>query len=183
MSGVIKVKKTVGVITYSTSEGEFYFINFGSEVHGKPSFKLWVSKKLVFVKDGKHFIAFPVQKARIHKTTKGSLVMRPDDNWTVHYVFVPSGYRGGAEINIIQPTMAEMFNFQEYRSPLGACGKSTGALVNVPIGAILKYGWYRWGRLYGSPKEGVSEVLPNGEERTLTMVTVDDLKEIKSMTN
>lgn len=177
------MQKQIEVTRYETTEGEFYFALIGSETHGKPSIKLWISKRLVSAdKDGNYILVFPVQKARIEKTAKGSLVMRVNDNWMVHYIFVPCGYRGGSSINILQPPMAEVFEFQEYRSPLGSIGKSVGALVNVPVGVILKYGWFKWGRLYGKPDQGITEVLPDGEEHTLTRVTVDDLEEIKSLT-
>ena len=146
---------------------KFPFVDMGSEIHGRTSFRLWVSGRFVHKdSDGDAIITFPVQNAQIEKTTKGSLVLRPHDSSTVHDIFVPCGYRGDATFKVLEPDILEddIFEYSEYHSERGSLGIDEGALVNCPAGVPLKYRWERSGRLYGSPGEGVTIITPDGRK-------------------
>jgi len=148
-------------------EGNRYpFLDVGSEGHGRPSFRLWISGRLLQRgKDGEYYLSFPVQGARIYRTEKGSLVLRPAEGWRVENIYVPCGFRGDSGIRILAPEGAEWFEYYVYASPRGRLGISEGMLVNVPRDAVLKFEWGRTGRLYGDSPEGITIVMPDGEER------------------
>lgn len=148
-------------------EGNRYpFLDIGSEGHGRPSFRLWVSGRLLQKgKDGKYYLSFPVLGARIFKTEKGNLVLRPADGWRVEYLYVECGFRGSSEIQILAPEGLECFGFSIYHSPRGSLGVSEGMLVNAPQDEVMKFKWCRTGRLYGDSPEGITIVMPDGEER------------------
>jgi len=181
---------------------KFPFIDIGEEDHGKPSFRLWVSGRFVRphiidahavwdeerqtwyhpkVQDG-YEVVFPVHDARIEKTPKGSLVLRPYNGGIVHNIMVLCGYRGGADIDVVSLDFdsEDVFRYQEYRSPRGNLGIDAGALVNHPADTPLKYKWYRTGRLYGKPSEGVTIVMPDGTEKELDMLP-DGLEAIEEL--
>jgi len=180
---------------------KFPFIDIGEEDHGKPSFRLWVSGRFVRphiidahavwdeerqtwyhpkVQDG-YEVVFPVHDARIEKTPKGSLVLRPCNGGTVHNIFVRCGYRGRAVITVLTPSVGEgdIFRYREYRSPRGNLGVDEGALVNCPV-YTLKYKWQRSGRLYGKPSEGVAIIMPDGTEKEIDMLP-DGLEAIEEL--
>jgi|GEM_PF-1398415 len=181
---------------------KFPFIDIGEEDHGKPSFRLWVSGRFVRpriidahavwdeerqtwyhpkVQDG-YEVIFPVPNARIERTQKGSLVMRPHEGSMVYNIMVLCGYRGGADIDVVSLDFdsEDVFRYQEYRSPRGNLGIDAGALVNFPSGEPLTYKWYRTGRLYGKPSEGLMMVMPDGMERELAMLS-DELEAIEDL--
>lgn len=144
---------------------KYPYLDFGSEAHGRKSFRLWVSGRLLERdKEGRYVITFPKRKARIEKTPKGSLVLRPAEDTMVYNIFVPCGYRGSSRINILGECY-EIFRYYKYSSPRGSLGISEGALVNAPDGKPLKYKWKRTGMLYGASPEGIMIVTPSGEER------------------
>jgi hypothetical protein len=62
------------VRTVRLGEIELPYIGVGSEGHGAPSFRLWVSKRLLA--DGRKSISFPIN-ATIIKTGGGHLVLLP----------------------------------------------------------------------------------------------------------
>src|SRR5690606_32106376 len=83
-----------------TEDKKFFYTDVGSETHGRSSFRLWVSGRLVqkevkFNRDF-YFLEFPVVNAGIVKTEKGTLVLRPMPGSVVYNVLVPCGYRGGS---------------------------------------------------------------------------------------
>jgi hypothetical protein len=169
-------------VSYKEDEkGEkFYFIDVGSEDHGRPSFRLWVSAKLIIRdENGRDIIKFPVN-ATIVKTEKGSLILKPQENFTVRYIFVNCGYRGGASFEILEPKEAQIFEFREYRSPRGNCGISKGALVVIPKGTVLKYKWKRTGRTYGGPTEGITIQYEDGKEVDFEGIP-DGLEELENI--
>ena len=181
---------------------KFPFVDMGSEAHGRTSFRLWVSGRFVQprivdahavwdedrktwyhpkVQDGYEMV-FPVQNARIEKTPKGSLVLRPYKGSTLHNIMVPCGYRGGAGIDVLSPPVGDddVFRYQEYRSARGNLGIDEGALVNCPTNMPLKYRWHRTGRLYGAPSEGVTIIMPDGTEKDIDMLP-DGLEAIEEL--
>ena len=51
-------------VSFKEFEGKrFYYIDFGSEVHGRTSFRLWVSHLLVKKDEesGKEYVEFPIE--------------------------------------------------------------------------------------------------------------------------
>ncbi|HDJ89218.1 MAG TPA: hypothetical protein ENG40_00800 [Thermoprotei archaeon] len=184
------MRKEKQVMFKEDEKGNKYpYIDFGSETHGRKSFRLWVSGKLVkmemrhprsalgFImsqelKKPYYYVEFPLRGARIIRTPKGNLVLKPDPNYMVYYIFIHCGYRGGASFEILTPKIGEsdIFEFKEYASPRGSLGVSIGALVNVPIDTPLKYRWERTGRLYGDAPQGITIVMPNGEEKEFEML-------------
>ena len=181
---------------------KFPFVDMGSETHGRTSFRLWVSGRFVRpriidahavwdeerqtwyhpkVQDG-YEVVFPVHDARIEKTPKGSLVLRPCKGSTVYNIFVRCGYRGGADINVLSPDVSadDVFRYREYRSARGNLGVDEGALVNCPVDTPLKYNWRKTGRLYGKPSEGVTIIMPDGTEKEIDMLP-DGLESIEEL--
>jgi len=149
---------------------KYPYLDVGAEFHGRISFRLWVSGKLVQKdEDGKDIIRFPLQ-ARIVKTEKGSLVLQPSQEHVVYDFLVPAGYRGDSRFEILAPDTVEVFKYKEYASPRGNLGISEGALVVVPGNAPLKYKWFRSGRLYSSAPEGITILTPDGEEKEIDEV-------------
>ncbi|MCD6458936.1 MAG: hypothetical protein J7K82_08845, partial [Thermoproteales archaeon] len=181
-------------IQVSSKEDEagtrFYYIDLGSETHGRPSFRLWVSSRLVQTKKDSVYgfgdeieiqvVRFPAN-AYIKKTEKGTLILKPSENHITHYIYVPCGYRGGSSIEILEPKDAETFKFYNYSSPRGSLGISVGMLVVIPKDKVLKFRWERSGRTYGDPKEGITIVLPDGTEKEIDMVAdgIEELEELK----
>lgn len=158
----------------------FYFVDLGSETHGAKSFRLWISSKLVRMdSDGNEYIEFPAY-AYIKKTERGTLILKPSDEYIVHYIYVSSGYRGSAQIEILEPKDHTAYKFYVYHSPRGRLGVDEGALVVVPKDTILKYRWTRSGRLYGSSPHGITIVMPDGEEKEFDMLA-DGIEELETL--
>ena len=107
---------------------------------------------------------FPVRNAKISKTEKGSFVLRPDEQFMVHDVFVSCGYRGSSSLKIIEPldVGTDSFPYCVYSSQTGSLGISDGALVNVLSGETLKIQYRRSGRRIEQP-DGIMIFLPSGE--------------------
>lgn len=176
------VKVSFGVAFRELEGKRFYFTEIGRGRHYKPSIRLWVSKAFVKEIDEERYrIEFPVENGRIFRTEKGTLVLRPQNGWKVHYIYVECGFRGSSSIEILEPTDAEIFKFQNYHSQKGSLGVSEGMLVNVLENQIIKYSWSRSGRLYGKPSKGICVVMPDGSEKGIEDVNHDELKELESM--
>lgn len=162
---------------------KYPFVDFGSEVHGRISFRLWVSGRLLEKdEEGDYVITFPKRGAKIERTQKGSLVLRPSTDTMVYNIYVPCGYRGDSEITILSEHY-EAFSYYIYHSPRGSLGVSKGMLVNAPEGIPLKYKWKRTGRLYGDPSEGITIVMPDGVEKQFEEVPdgLEALQELKEV--
>lgn len=173
------MKKEIPVSHRVDEQGnKYYYVDIGDEGHGKPSFRLWISAKLI-IKDerGIEIIKFPVKDAKIFKTEKGTLILKPNQGTTVHYLFVQCGFRGGSSFKILEPAEHEIYRFYEYESPRGSLGMSTGALVVVNSNQIVKYKWSKSGRLYGKQPTGINIILPTGEEKAFE--GIEDLEELK----
>lgn len=144
---------------------KYPFIDFGSETHGKKSFRLWISGRLLEKdEEGNYIITFPKRKAKIEETSKGSLVLRSAEDTMVYDVYVRCGYRGSSDLEILTEH-GDIFQYWEYRSPRGNLGISKGVLVNAPDGQSLKYKWKRTGRLYGNSPEGITIIMPDGKTK------------------
>lgn len=173
-------------LNYRETEGKkFFYLDIGSETHGRPSFRLWVAGRLVQeeTKDNQvyYFLKFPVLNAGIVKTEKGTLVLRPMMDSIVYNVLVPCGYRGSSSFEVVSPEGAQVYPYEEYSSPLGNLGVSQGGIVVAPLGNI-KVQWNRNGRLYGRAPSGVTTIYLDGREETIDRVEdVEDLNELDQL--
>jgi len=138
-------------ITYSINERGFACITFVSGSHDHERTRIWVHH--TFVSEKEQEIAFPMKKAKIYRTQKGSLVLRPgkkEEN--VYYIEIPSGYRGSAEISDIKGGKTEIIaKGYKYHSGRGALGETAWALINSDSEFIEVYG-RRSGRRIDDPK-------------------------------
>jgi len=169
-------KKMKREVKFKEFEGtKFYYIDVGSGTHGKVSFRLWLSSKLVREEEGSLFIEFPLN-AQIVKTEKGNYVAKPGPG-VIYDVFVDCGYRGDAEFQVDDPEILKV-GYVVYRSPVGSLGVSTGALVYEPTGKPIIVRWCRSGRLYGSPAKGITKYYPDGTVEELD--DADDVSDLES---
>lgn len=156
----------------------FYFLEIGRREHGRSDMIVWVSSKLVKVEETE-YVEFPVRDARVIETEKGTKVLKPAMCWNTFFILVPSGYRGGSKITIIEPREFEVLWFERYASPRGSLGISSGAIVCTQSERVV-YSWRRTGRLYGKPEKGVSIIDITGEEKTFPeIVELSDLAELE----
>ena len=154
----------------------FYFKDFGSEIHGRTSFRIWISSKLIQKdEEGREYIELPC-KGQIIKTEKGTLVLKPGTNY-IFDIYVACGYRGESYIEIIEPSDAKSFEYLIYHSPKGNLGVSTGMLVEANSDKIKVF-WKKTGRLYGEPAEGYSVYYADGSVENISDVALKDLQQI-----
>lgn len=174
----VKVKEVEG--------NTFPYIDLGSEDHGRVSFRLWVSSRLVETVQrdqwGRPFesrvVRFPA-RAVITRTDRGTLVMRPGEG-TVYNILVHCGYRGGSSLKVLSPEVVEAHGYYVYSSPRGSCGVSFGAVIQVAPDQPLKVKWERTGRLYGSPGTGITVLYPDGREEGIDLLA-DGLEEVEKL--
>ena len=150
---------------------EFFYIKMGKEDHGKPSFILWVSPKLI--DPNKNYISFPIN-AVLSKGNK-DYILRPthDPNRWVFNVYVECGYRGSSGFKILTPYIQKIV-YYEYHSPRGNLGVSMGALIETTE-PKMKIDYWRNGRTYGRPKEGIKIYKLDGSVEELPSVEDDAL--------
>lgn len=176
-------QKYLEIMKKETPDGIFYYADIGSEGHCRPSFRLWVSGRLVTQDErGKDIVVLPV-KAVISQTAKGSWVLRPSEEHLTFYVGIQCGYRGSSSYEFLTP-VAVSVPFEVWHSPRGNLGVSSYALVSVSAADMpLKYRWSRTGRLYGSLPSGVTIVAQDGTETSLDGIEdgLEDLEELKSL--
>lgn len=173
-------------LKFKEAEGkQFFYVDMGWEDHGRPSFRLWVSGRLVQkeTKDSQvyYFLEFPVLNAEITRTEKGTLVLRPAQDTVTYNVLIPCGYRGDSYLEVVSPEMAQVYLYEEYSSPRGNLGVSQGAIIVAPLGSI-KFKWERTGRLYGSAPTGITKLYPDGREETIDRIEdVEDVEELSRL--
>ncbi len=138
---------------------EFYYLNFGCERQGCPSFRLWINRKLVDRDgDGNPIVERLFGKdRRIIRTEKGNYVLRREEGYSTFEIGWESGYRGWSDYKILSPQAVELeLPYENWRSPRGSLGVSKYALVVVK-GDRLLVRLTRGGRLYGEPAERLYE--------------------------
>lgn len=176
-------------VSFREADGvRFPYVDIGCEDHGRPSFRLWVSSRLVKdVKDSsgnvRYILQFPVENAEIIRTEKGSIVLRPASCKITYNILVPCGYRGSSRLQVLTPADAVLYEYMYYESPRGNLGVSHGALVVAPMTEPLRIRWKRSGRLYGAPDEGITILYPDGREETLDDLPdgIDELNRLKEL--
>jgi len=114
----------------------FYLFNLVSGSHNHIVTKVWVNKKFVHPNEADGEVEFPVQNARVIRTEKGALVLRPSDEGWVALIQERSGYRGSADFSL-EGDFEIVAEGKEYHSPRGSLGETAWALVNVKGPEIL----------------------------------------------
>lgn len=178
MIELIKRKKAVCVVKDNKN---FYYVPFGSEIHGKISFKVWISFQYVKSEDSNYYIEFPV-KGNLIRSEKGTLIVKPtndNDNFVIFPIEVEAGYRGTSKFEIINSEETETFvlHFYNYRSPLGRLGVNDGGLIftkKFPI--LIKV--ERTGRLYGGEANAIFQIDYKENEIIITEAPDDEIEKI-----
>lgn len=168
-------------VSFKEFEGKrFYYIDFGSEVHGRTSFRLWVSHLLVKKDEesGKEYIEFPIQ-AKIIETEKGTKILKPSSDTFVFDIFVPCGYRGSSSITPISE-VEKVIKYYHYKSPRGNLGISEGMLIQASQKKI-RIKWKRSGRLYGSKPTGYKTLYADGRVEDIEIEEIEDLELLREV--
>jgi len=149
-------------------EKSFYYVAIGSQSHGRPTYRLWINRKLLteeMIKKAR--FVFPVRGARIEETEdERTLILKPDPERNVFYYLKKCGYRGDSTVEVYDCEDCKVFKFWEYSSPKGSTGISEGALIETSKETI-KIRWKRTGRLYGSAPKGIAVVYIDGRVEEL----------------
>jgi hypothetical protein len=157
----------------------FYYGDFGSEYHGRSSFRLWVHPSLVTWREGVPYLELPRTGTSLAKGQKSATwILRPGSR-NLFDVYVPCGYRGGADFEVTS-AHTQVVPYEVYRSPVGSLGVSRGALVETEEVAVV-YKWHRYGRLYGSAPEGLTKITLDGkvtEFEETDVCEIEDLADI-----
>ena len=156
----------------------FYYSDFGSENHGRTSFRLWVHHSLKKLdEEGKPYIEFPLKGSLTQGKSPYTVILRPGDN-LIYDVFVRCGYRGEGWVEEFNPQPIKNFEYAIYSSPRGNLGISYGYLVEVAGENSLSYKWKKTGRLYGKPSSGVTIITPEGETQELEETDLCEIEEL-----
>lgn len=156
-----------------------YYLDVGKELHGRKSFRLYVSSKLVEEDEKGAYLRMPRENVDLKVTEKGTRVLIPG-NCYVFDILVPAGYRGGSSIKILSQ-IKHVLSYKAYESPRGSLGISEGVIV-ISEEPKVKFYWERTGRTYGSPKKGIAIMNLDGEVTNIddaTPETLEDLKEFE----
>jgi hypothetical protein len=181
--GEVKMKQRLYVDKKEIEGKIFFYKNFGKGYHGKVNFRLWINKQVIkFDDNNKEYIELPCENARIVKTEKGNLVLRPCEGWYVFDVGVKCGFRGESDFEILDPKDCEIFRYVIFDSPLGSIGVSKYGLVSTTSTKITLR-WWRSGRLYGKPNKGIIIIHLDGKEEDFPdQDGLEALKEIEELT-
>lgn len=159
----------------------FYYMDWGSETHGKKSFRLWVSSTLLEFQNDVNdvgFIYLPCSGVDIHTTERGTLILKKGE-YNLFNIFTRCGFRGRSYIEVLSKAKL-ILPYWVYHSERGSLGISEGALVLTDSDTV-KWRWYRTGRLYGSAPKGVSVVNLAGEVQDFEDIEdLEDLREVEA---
>lgn len=157
----------------------FYYIDFGSEEHGRTSFRLWISSALLVAEalaQGKTVVQFPCD-AIIIKTNRGNYVLKPSSEHLTVDIFIQCGFRGSSSIKFEKEPLMKL-EYRIFSSPLGATGVSKGVLATFLKSELPVYfTWSKTGRLYGSPPSGRCIITKDGEVKEAPPLD-DELEEL-----
>lgn len=163
----------------------YYYFDLFSGAHDHIRTRIWVHRSFVRVRKEELLICgekriiehtsieLPARGARVVKTERGNLVLRPHKGSVVYLVEVPSGYRGWADITRIDggEIVAEGHH---YRSGRGALGCTAWALVNGGSEGIV-YAFDRSGRRIDPNEPREIRLLPDGTARPTSEDELDEL--------
>jgi hypothetical protein len=158
----------------------FYYVEIGSETHGRPTYILWINRRLLteeFI-EAKKFV-FPARGARIEQgKSDRTLILKPSPDRNVFYYLKGCGYRGGSSVEVDCDDDCKVYKFWEYSSPRGSLGVSEGVLVETSRDKI-KVKWSRTGRLYGSAPKGITILHIDGRVEELPIEDEELLRELE----
>lgn len=160
----------------------FYYVEVGSETHGRPTYILWINRKLLTEEAVEtKWLPFPIRGARIEQgKSDRTLILKPEQEKNVFYYRKECGYRGRSHVEVYDCEECRVFKFKKYSSPKGSLGISEGVLVETPKEIIkIKVKWKRTGRLYGSAAGGIAILHIDGREEELPVENEDVLKELE----
>ena len=167
---IIPKKKKVETIT---KDGiNYHYAKYGSETHGKESFILWISSKLI--DNETNNLIYPV-KAQLVKGEK-NLILKPGDYWTFE-AYVGAGFRGSSYMEILDPKDAVALKYKIYHSPLGNLGISEGMLILTKEFPVL-FKTDITGRTYGKPKNYTVLVR---EDLKFTIIPSEDISDLQNL--
>jgi len=159
----------------------FYYVEIGSETHGRPTYILWINRRLLTEEtiETRRFV-FPVKGARIEQgKSNRTLILKPDQEKNVFYYLKGCGYRGNSNVEVYDcGDDCKVYKFWEYSSPRGSLGISEGVLVETSKETI-KMKWERTGRLYGSAPKGITVLHIDGRVEELPIEDEELLKELE----
>jgi len=165
----------------------YYYFDLGSEVHYRPTYRVWVHPSLVEkeIKDEKisFYVKLPLKGVDVfpgkHPKT---LVIRPGGR-NLFYFYCPPGYRGESEFEVVEASPAtEVYLFFEYQSERGSLGVGRGALIATESDKVVVE-WRRTGRLYGEFGHGLMVLYSDGRENVFNGLSAADFKMIKVLVN
>lgn len=155
----VVVLKREGLKVREVEGKKYYLWTVGSEDHWRPTYRIWVSQKLVEEdEEGRAWLVLPKRGVKIERGKKDLILKEGDYNLFGFYVFC--GYRGGSSYKILSHVDFE-YPFYVYRSERGSLGISDGALVLTKEDRV-RIRWERTGRTYGQPKEGFTVIYLDG---------------------
>jgi hypothetical protein len=162
-----------------TGDKNFYYVEIGSETHGRPTYLLWINRRLLTEEliEERKFI-FPVRGARIEQRSDRTLILKPDQSRNVFFYIKGCGYRGDSTVDVYDCDDCKVYKFWEYSSPRGTAGISEGVLVETSMETI-KIKWSRTGRLYGSAPKGITILHIDGRVEELPIEDEELLKELE----
>ena len=166
--------KRLNVSVKEAESKRFFFIDLGSECHGRHSFRLWVSSSLVKEDEKGEYIELPLSGVEIFKGKSEKTFILKKGDYNLFYYYLESGYRGDSHFLIEEST--RLYCFEVWRSPQGSLGIDSGALVLTPE-ERLTIRWERTGRLYGAPESGTTLLFLDGREEEIEC-DLEDLQNI-----
>jgi len=158
----------------------FYYVEIGSETHGRPTYRMWINKKLLTEEIlQERWFPFPVKGARIEDgQSSRTLILKPSPGRNVFYYSKKCGFRGSSNVEVYDCEDCKVFKFWIYSSPRGSTGISEGVLVETSKDTI-KVKWERSGRLYGAPPKGITMLHVDGRIEELPIEDEELLKELE----
>jgi len=123
-------------VSLQQNERGFMYFELRAGSHDHVRTRVWVHRSLVRMNpegEAPYELSFPIIGAKIHRTEKGNLVLRPEPDWWVALVTEKSGYRGMASIRIegVDGEVEIVAAGKEFHSPQGSLGETAWALINA----------------------------------------------------
>ena len=125
------------------SENGFMFMSIRHDTHDYRELKIWINNRIYITpteNDGKFVLEFPIEKAEITKTQKGSFVLRPAKG-NVFFYSLNSGYRGSANLECGK-NCEEVAKIWSLASGRGSLGETCLGFYNSQF-ENCEIGWHR----------------------------------------
>jgi len=86
-------------VNEKTADGQtFYHCQIGSEVHGRPTYIMWVSKSFLQQDEkGRYYIEFPINGCTIKQGKKETTLILKKGDSNLSNILIECGYRGGSQ--------------------------------------------------------------------------------------